>query len=385
MEHMPPTTTALRPYAIVLVLAVLSTCYFQYLAHAPVLAFVSSLCAITPCAFLMGYATEQIAMQTTDALGGLLNATFGNAAEAIIAFLALRNAASAGPGTETEATMIALVQASMIGSILGNLLLVMGLAFLWGGMHYKQQRFSGDIGSVSGSLLLLMVLVLSIPTCFSSFEFPSPPHEAVERLSRVAAVVLLILYGLFLYFQLVTHAGEFHDKGDAAAVVHEHPSMSTSHAALPLVLATALISWMAEVLVHSVEEAAHALHLPNAFIGTILLPLFGNAAEHFSAVSVAAKDKMDLSFAISMGSSTQIAVFVAPLMVIVGWLLGVPLSFDFGLLPTLATFLSVLIVNSIIADGKSHWLEGATLLGAYTVLGAAFLFVPEGSDGQSPG
>ena len=152
--------------------------------------------------------------------------------------------------------------------------------------------------------------------------------------------------------------------------------MSQSDSVILLVIATVLVSWMAEVLVHSVEYAADDLGLPHLFIGVILLPLFGNAAEHFTAVSVAAKDKMDLSFAISMGSSTQIAVFVAPLMVALSWLLEVPLTFEFGILETVSVFLAVMIVNSIASDGKSNWLEGAMLLGSYAVLGAAFLFHP---------
>ena len=143
-----------------------------------------------------------------------------------------------------------------------------------------------------------------------------------------------------------------------------------------LVVATVLVSWMAEILVHSVEYAAEDFGLPHLFIGVILLPLLGNAAEHFTAVTVAGKDKMDLSFAISMGSSTQIAVFIAPLMVIIAWALGVPLTFEFGILETVSAFLAVLIVNSIAADGKSNWLEGAMLLSSYAVLAAAFLFHP---------
>ena len=152
--------------------------------------------------------------------------------------------------------------------------------------------------------------------------------------------------------------------------------MTKKDAIILLVVATILVSWMAEILVHSVEYAADDLGLPHLFIGVILLPLFGNAAEHFTAVVVAGKDKMDLSFAISMGSSTQIAVFVAPVMILVAWAMNVPLTFEFGMLETVAAFLSVLIVNVIAADGKSNWLEGALLLGTYVVLGAAFLVHP---------
>ena len=152
--------------------------------------------------------------------------------------------------------------------------------------------------------------------------------------------------------------------------------MSQRDAIILLIAATVLVSWMAEILVHSVEYAADDMGLPHLFIGIILLPLFGNAAEHFTAVTVAGKDKMDLSFAISMGSSTQIAVFVAPLMIIIAWALNVPLTFEFGMLETVSVFLAVLIVNAIASDGKSNWLEGALLLGTYVVLGAAFLLHP---------
>ena len=194
----------------------------------------------------------------------------------------------------------------------------------------------------------------------------------VEDLSRIAAVILLLVYALFLLFQFRTHVHLFATDGSH----HEDPEMTQRDSVILLVVATVMVSWMAEILVHSVEYAAEDFGLPHLFIGVILLPLFGNAAEHFTAVTVAGKDKMDLSFAISMGSSTQIAVFIAPLMVIIAWLLGVPLTFEFGMLETVSAFLAVLIVNSIAADGKSNWLEGAMLLSAYGVLAAAFLFHP---------
>ena len=368
VRAMDPRDTKLN----ILLLALPATCYFAYIAHDESMAFFSSLVAIMPLAFLMGRATEEIALRTSESVGGLLNATFGNAAEMIIAFLAIYAASKAASGSETEELMVNLVQASLIGSILGNLLLVMGLAFVWGGIHYTEQRFSETQVSSNGSLMLLAMIVLIIPAVFNSTVGGSEGDEGVTNLSHIAAIVLLALYGLFLYFQFRTHvdlfATETHD--------HEEPGMSQRDAAILLVVATVLVSWMAEVLVHSVEYAADDMGLPHLFIGVILLPLFGNAAEHFTAVSVAAKNKMDLSFAISMGSSTQIAVFVAPLMIIIAWILGVPLTFEFGMLETVSAFLAVLIVNVIASDGKSNWLEGALLLGTYVVLGAAFLFHP---------
>ena len=355
-----------------LLVAVPVTCYFSYIAHDESMAFFSSLVAIMPLAFLMGRATEEIALRTSESLGGLLNATFGNAAEMIIALLAIYAASKAASGSETEALMVNLVQASLIGSILGNLLLVMGLAFVWGGIHYTEQKFSQTQVSSNGSLMLLAMIVLIIPAVFNSTVGGTEGDEGVATLSHVAAIVLLMLYGLFLYFQFKSHVDLFATETHA----HEEPEMSQRDAVILLVVATVLVSWMAEILVHSVEYAADDMGLPHLFIGVILLPLFGNAAEHFTAVTVAGKDKMDLSFAISMGSSTQIAVFVAPMMIIVAWVLGVPLTFEFGKLETVSAFLSVLIVNIIASDGKSNWLEGALLLGTYVVLGAAFLVHP---------
>ena len=356
----------------ILLLALPITCYYAYIEHDESMAFFSSLVAIMPLAFLMGRATEEIALRTSESVGGLLNATFGNAAEMIIAFLAIYAASKAAAGSETEELMVNLVQASLIGSILGNLLLVMGLAFVWGGIHYTEQKLSETQVSSNGSLMLLAMIVLIIPAVFNSTVGGSEGEEGVTNLSHIAAIILLALYGLFLYFQFKSHVDLFATE----AHHHEKPEMSQRDATILLIVATILVSWMAEVLVHSVEYAADDMGLPHLFIGVILLPLFGNAAEHFTAVTVAGKDKMDLSFAISMGSSTQIAVFVAPMMIMIAWALGVPLTFEFGMLETVSAFLAVLIVNIIAADGKSNWLEGALLLGTYVVLGAAFLFHP---------
>ena len=355
----------------ILLVAVPLTVYFNYIAHDPNISFITSMIAIMPLAFLMGKATEEIALRTSESVGGLLNATFGNAAEMILALFALY-AASTTTSPETAETMIHLVQASLIGSILGNLLLVMGLSFVWGGIHHSEQKFSETQVSSNSSLLLLAVIVLIIPTVFNFTVDGTAGDEGVEKLSHAAAIILLAIYGLFLLFQLKTHSHLFATDN----VHHEEPQMDQKDAIILLVLATILVSWMAEVLVHSVESAAEQYHLPYIFIGVILLPLFGNAAEHFTAVSVAAKNKMDLSFAISIGSSTQIAVFVAPLMIMVAWMWGVPLTFEFGILETIAVFLAVSIANLIAADGKSNWLEGLMLLSTYAVLGLAFFFHP---------
>jgi len=346
-----------------LLIAVPITAYFSLVAHDPGLSFVFSMIAIMPLAFLMGHATEEIALRTSQSLGGLLNATFGNAVEIIIAGLAIYTAATQADKAET---MITVVQASLIGSILGNMLLVLGLAILWGGINHKNQQFSQSALDSSGSLLLLAVLAMLIP---AAVDIGGGGFDSIVKLSRYASIVLLLLYFLALFFQLKTHSDLFKSDQD---MEHEEPKMTNKDAWTLLILATVLVGWMAEVLVHSIDSAANELKLPALFIGVILLPFFGNAAEHFTAVIVAGKNKMDLSLAIAIGSSVQIAVFVAPLMVVFAWLMGVNLSLEFGPLETAATFMSVLVVNFILNDGKSNWLEGAMLLACYVILAMSF-------------
>lgn len=351
-----------------LLLAVPLTIYFQ-VQHNVEMTFLFSMIAIMPLAFLMGHATEEIALRAGENLGGLLNATFGNAVEIIIASLAIWTAAQAASGSETEILMLNLVQASLIGSILGNLLLVLGLALLWGGYNHRTQTFNQEALSMNGSLLLLAVLALIIPAAAAHTGADSD----ILDLSRYASLVLLAMYGLSLFFQFKTHSHLFDVSSDVEE--KEEPKMTTRDAWILLILATVLVGWMAEILVHSVDDAAKGWGLPTLFIGVILLPFFGNAAEHFTAVIVAGKDKMDLSLAIAIGSSVQIAVFVAPLMVLFAWVMGVNLSLEFGILETAATFMSVLVANFILNDGKTNWLEGVMLLACYLILALSFFEV----------
>lgn len=360
----------------VLLLAIPITLYAAYIKHDPVMTFLASMVAIMPLAFLMGQATEQIALRTSESVGGLLNATFGNAAEMIIAGMAIFAAAEAYGNNDMAAgdDMVQIVQASLIGSILGNLLLVMGLAFVWGGIHHKVQSFSPTAVGANGSLLLLAVITLTLPTAYGFLPDESQKADALIDLSHAAAIILIALYGLFLLFQLRTHQELF---ATDAGHGHEDPAMSQREAIVLLVGSTIILGWMAEILVHSVAEGGESLGLEPLFIGVILLPFFGNAAEHFTAVTVAKRDKMDLSFSIAVGSSTQIAVFVAPLMILLAWLVDVPLTFEFGLFETIAVFLSVLIANSIASDGQSNWLEGAMLLGTYAIMAISFLLIQD--------
>jgi len=346
-----------------LLVAVPITAYFSIIAHDPAFSFLFSMVAIMPLALLMGHATEEISLRTSQSLGGLLNATFGNAVEIIIAGLAIYTAATHADQAET---MITVVQASLVGSILGNMLLVLGLAVLWGGINHKNQSFNQSALDSSGSMLLIAVLAMLIP---AAVNLGGGGFESIVRLSRYASLVLLVIYALALLFQLKTHS-EIFDSDEK--IEHEEPKMTSKDAWTLLILATVLVGWMAEILVHSIDSAANEWNLPALFIGVILLPFFGNAAEHFTAVIVAGKNKMDLSLAIAIGSSVQIAVFVAPLMVIFAWLMGVNLSLEFGPLETVATFMSVLVVNFILNDGKSNWLEGIMLLACYIILAMSF-------------
>ncbi len=333
-------------------------------SHNQAMAFLFSMIAIMPLAFLMGKGTEEIALRTGESIGGLLNATFGNAVELIIAGLAIYTASQ---NPDVIETMVTVTQASLIGSILGNLLLVLGLAICWGGIKHKNQTFNNQASQMNGSLLLLAVVAFIIP---SAVQHSGGSDVDIEKLSRYAAIVLLAIYGLALLFQLKTHSDIF--ATEAGHGTHEDPMMTNKDAWTLLLMATALVGWMAHILVHSLEAAVDEWNMPELFIGVILLPFFGNAAEHFTAVIVAGKDKMDLSLAIAIGSSVQIALFAAPLMVLLAWGLKVPLTLEFGMLETAATFMSVLVANSILSDGKSNWLEGVMLLASYVILALAF-------------
>ena len=330
------------------------------------LAFAASMVSIMPLAFLMGKATEEIALRTGEAVGGLLNATFGNAVEMIIAMFALY-AASKNPAIVE--TMVTVTQASLIGSILGNLLLVLGLSMVWGGLKHPSQVFNSQVGHMNGSLLLLAIVAMIIPT--AAHHAPDGTLAGVTIISHYTAIILLIIYALSLLFQLKTNVDDF--ESESAHHGHEKPAMTIRDAWVLLILATGLVSWMAHTLVGSIEAAVDEYHLPELFIGVILVPFFGNAAEHFTAIIVAGKNKMDLAISIAIGSSVQIALFVAPAMILFAWFLGVPLTLEFGLLETTATFMAVLVANTTLGDNKTNWLEGAMLIACYLILALAFL------------
>ncbi|MBZ5589285.1 MAG: calcium/proton exchanger [Acidobacteriia bacterium] len=326
----------------------------------PTLLFVASALAVIPAAGILGHATEELAAHTGPRVGGLLNATLGNAAELIITLFAIR------------AGLLDLVKASITGSILGNVLLVMGASVLAGGVRNGTQRFDRTHAGVNATQLLLAVLALMIPSLF--FFAHTETAGPVESLSLGTAVAMIIVYALGLLFAFRYASPE---PALAQDVEAEHPGgWSVGKSVAVLLATTALIAWLSEILVGSVEHTTQALGLSEFFIGIIVVPLVGNVAEHVVAVQAAWRNKMELSMAVSVGSSLQIALFVAPVLVFVSLLMGHPLTLVFNPFEIVALFAGVLIAAFVSQDGETNWLEGAQLLGVYAILALAFLFLP---------
>jgi Ca2+:H+ antiporter len=335
--------------------------------------FITSALAIIPLAAWMGTATEEIAVVLGPSLGGLLNATFGNATELIIALVAL------------NAGLVDVVKASITGSIIGNLLLVMGFSMLLGGLRYKEQEFQPIVARVNASSMNLAVIAILLPTAVD-YTSSGIDEATVQKLSVAVAVVLIIVYGLTLLFSMKTHT-YLYDVGIAETEQEELAEASLAGEGEPekvnlplwigiLLGATLLVAIESELLVDTLEIATQQLGLTALFTGVILVPIIGNAAEHATAVTVAMKNKMDLSVSVALGSSLQIALFVAPVLVLAGYIMGKPMDLDFNPFELVAVAVSVLIANSISSDGRSNWLEGTLLLAAYVVLGFAFFFHP---------
>lgn len=333
--------------------------------------FLTAAVSIIPLAGYMGRATERLAEHVGAGLGGLLNATFGNAAELIIAVLALR------------AGLHDVVKASLTGSIIGNILLVFGLSVLAAGLkHPPIQRFNRTAASLGGTMLVLSAIGLVIPAIFHAMA--GDGHMGVERnLSLDISIVLMITYVLSLVFSLRTHSHLYLGAAHSDQETGETPPERTGgrqgalRALGLLVLSAAAVGFMSELLVGSLEQAAHELGMTEVFVGVILVALVGNAAEHSTAVLMALKNKMDLSVNIAVGSSIQIALFVAPLLVFASYFVGPqPMDLRFTGLEVVAVALSVGIMALVSQDGESHWMEGVQLLAVYLMLGIAFYFLP---------
>lgn len=328
----------------------------------PLWIFAASGLAIVPLAGWMGRATEHLAVRTGEGVGGLLNATFGNAAELIIAFSALR------------AGLYDVVKASIAGSIVGNILLVLGASMLAGGLRRKEQHYNAAGARSQATMLTLAVIGLIVPAAYRAAT-GTAGGPGLATLSVCVSVGLLLVYALNLVFSLVTHRGLF--EGSHGAEEEHGAVWSVGRSALVLGAATAVIAWMSEILVGAIEPSAEALGLNDVFVGVFVVAILGNAAEHSTAVTAAMKDKMDLSLTIAIGSSVQVALFVAPLLAILSlWFGPAPMDLVFGGGLTLSVLLAVLIVGQIAGDGRSDWLKGVQLLAVYLILAMAFLFLP---------
>ncbi len=334
----------------------------EFLHADPTAVFLTSALAIIPLAGLMGKATEHLTTHVGAGIGGLLNASLGNAAELIIALVALR------------AGLHDVVKASITGSILGNSLLVLGAAMVSGGVRYKQQRFNRTAAGNGASLLLLAAIGLVVPALFH-FTASAQGRMVERELSLEIAVILFIIYVLNLVFSLKTHQHLFSGDSD---VMHEagEKAWSRSHSIWVLTGVTIAVAVMSELLVGAIEPAAERLGLTQVFVGVILVALVGNAAEHSTAVLVAMKNKMDLALGIAVGSSLQIALFVAPLLVFASYLFGRPMDLIFTPFEVASVTIAVLAVGYVSADGESNWMEGVMLLGVYLILAIAFYFLP---------
>ncbi len=388
MSKSPKSKTALRRWLrprldwLLIFVPVAILLRFVPALNNPTALFIVSCLAIIPLAGWMGRATEHLAEHLGQGVGGLLNATFGNAAELIIALFALSKG------------LTGVVKASITGSIIGNILLVLGLSFLAGGLKFNKQKFNRTASSISATALTLAAIALVIPTVFHEAA-ASVPVEAggwtpakEQDLSLAIAVVLFITYILTLVFSLVTHKELFAGKeahGTTAGAeltlmeVEEGAKgpWSIRKSVGVLFLATAFVALISEFLVGAIEQARETLGLTEVFVGVIVVAIIGNAAEHSSAILMALRNKMDISIGIAVGSSLQIALFVAPLLIFASYFFGAPMNLEFTVPEVVAVVVSIIIVEQISGDGESNWIEGAQLLSVYAVLAILFYFLPD--------
>lgn len=349
--------------------------FFGYAGLSTTWVFVLNFLAIIPLASILAYATEELSVKAGSTLGGLLNATLGNAVELIVSVIALREG------------QIRIVQASMLGSLLSNLLLVLGFCFVFGGYNRVQQKFNQTAAQTMSSLLAISSASLLIPAAFKA-TLPDDGEDTIVddkilALSRSTSIVLLVVYVLFLKFQLGTHRDLFEEQAEETEEILEHhhhdesQSLSIKASLLFLAITTVTVSVCADFLVGSIDDIVEKSGLSKTFIGLIVIPIVGNAAEHVTSVIVAMKDKMDLALSVAIGSSLQIALFVTPFMVLVGWMIDVPMTLNFSTFETVIMLVSVFLSNYLILDGESNWMEGSMSLAMYALVALAFFYYPD--------
>lgn len=330
----------------------------QFLHLSPVAVFFLSASAIVPLAKFIGEATEELSAHTGSALGGFLNATFGNATELIIGILAIR------------AGLLEVVKASLTGSIIGNLLLVLGMAMFAGGLRHKKQVFNRTAVLASGSSLFLAVIALVIPAIFLQTA-PAAGENLIDELSVFVSLLIIVLYAAGLWFALFTHKHLYTEE-----VGKLEARWSVKKSILILLAATLAVAWMSDILVGSIVPLIERLGWTELFVGVVFVAIIGNAAEHTSAITMAVKNRMDLALQVSIGSATQIAMFVAPFLVLISLFFQKVMSLIFNPFELISIILSVLLVNLVVADGESNWLEGMQLMAAYAIIAVAFFFHP---------
>lgn len=339
--------------------------------------FFLSLLGITPLAERLGYATEQLAFFTGPTVGGLLNATFGNATELIISIYALKSG------------MVRVVQLSLLGSILSNMLLVLGCAFFCGGLVcHKEQRFTKETAVVNSGLLLMAVMGLLFPAVLHYTHTEVHSGQSELALSRFSSCIMLIAYAAYLFFQLKSHRNLYDPLNEDGSPIEEglnddeSAEISKWESIIWLFIMTIWISILSEYLVHAIEGTSIAWNLPLAFISVILLPIVGNAAEHASAIMFAMKDKLDISLGVAIGSSTQISMFGIPFSVVVGWMMGQRMDLDFRLFETATLFITVLVVAFMLQEGTSNYFKGLMLILCYLIVAASFFVHEDPSQGD---
>lgn len=358
-------------YLYILLIFVPITIIVWFLHGNPLLQFAAAALGVIPLAGVLGKSTEELAVHTGPKVGGLLNATLGNAAELIITVFAIREG------------LLELVKASITGSILGNILLIMGLSLFAGGLRHGKQRFDRDHASTHATMMALAISALIIPAVYAlglGDRFP----DRVEFLSLGVAAAMIIIYILSLVYSLFFAENSATDqpvtdrrvKGNPEGEGEAHSPWSIRKALVILVVATIFIAWLSEILVGAVEPVVASLGVSEFFLGIVIIPLVGNVAEHLVGVQTALKNKMDLSLSISLGSSMQVALFVAPVLVFLSLALGHPMSLIFNAMELAALVAAVALAALISVDGESNWLEGAQLLVLYIILGIAFFMFP---------
>ena len=332
--------------------------------ESPLLVFLLACLAIVPLAGLLGVATEKLAARTGEGIGGFLNATLGNAAELIIALVALK------------AGMLDVVKASLTGSIIGNLLLVLGAAFLAGGLRHKVQSFATIGARTQIGMMALASMAILVPSVFAATKTGELAARSVT-FSVVVSVILLVVYVCSIVFTLRTHADLF--RGETASGDEEHHGTpwSVSLALGVMGVVTLLIVWMSEILVATVEQASHAMGLSSLFVGVVVVAVVGNAAEHSTAVLVAMRNRMEMAVGIAIGSSTQIALFVAPLLVLLSlWIAPEPLTLAFSGVEVFLVMAATFVASILIVDGKSTWFTGVQLIAVYLVMAITVFAIP---------